>query len=55
MNYLNEIPEKKVIQITECEDLAELKAMRIRHPGAKNVFIRLAIDERMENLKYKMK
>ena len=55
MDYLDEIPDDMVIKITECENLEELKWMRIRHSGPKNVFIRLAIDERIENIKAKMK
>ena len=51
MDYLNEIPEHLVIKITECEDLAKLKSMKIRYHGPKNVWIRLTIDERMTNIK----
>ena len=53
MNYLEEIPLDKANKIIKCECIDELKWMRIKHSGPKNVFIRLAIDERIENLMHK--
>ncbi|MEX0275703.1 MAG: hypothetical protein AB3N16_15130 [Flavobacteriaceae bacterium] len=53
MNYLNEIPDHLAQKITECEDLSELKSMRLKYRGVNNVFVRLAIDERAKNIKHR--
>ena len=53
MNYLDEVPDHLVVEITTLESIEDLRYMRARYNGARNVWVRLAIDERIQNIKCK--